>query len=140
MIKGKDLLLTIGILVAVVPTVIRFVSSGWLLIFGMISVIVFSVLHISLLVDINKYYDKLYNSDRLSAWIAVIIYPLIFLFQFDSGNQIGNIYMFEFITGYFRSSFEMYGFLIAIAAGLTYAMIFVRWRFLKSTYRSQQHL
>ena len=67
----------------------RLMMSGWLFLLGITSIMIFGIMHLAFMLDINKYYDDLLKSDKIIAWTGVLTFPFIFLFQFDFGDQPG---------------------------------------------------
>ena len=128
MLKERKLILILGVLLAIISIVLRFITSGWLFMFGILSIIIFGIMHLVFLLDILKYYDKLLKSDKIIAWTGVLVFPIIFLFQFDFGDQPGNFYIYEYFTGNQTSPFKKYAFLIAIIAAFIYIINFIKYK------------
>lgn len=97
---------------------------GWFALFGIFSVILFGTLHLILMNRIVARYEQMDQKTKIAAWASVLLYPIIFLFQFDFGDGPGTFYVYEIITGNFNSSFENYAIYIALAAGLLYLTLF----------------
>jgi hypothetical protein len=114
----------------------RLMMSGWLFLFGITSIIIFGIMHLAFMLDINKYYDDLLKSDKIIAWTGVLTFPFIFLFQFDFGDQPGNFYVYEIILGQSDSKFQELAWLLAIVAALIYTFTFICWKIYLRTYRN----
>ena len=130
MSKEKNSILIFGFLIGGLSVLGRFLMSGWLFLFGMISILIFGIMQLILMLDVYKYYGDLLKTDKIVAWTAVLIFPLIFLFQFDFGDQAGNFYVYEFITGKSESEseFKEIAWVIAIVSAIIYVITFIKWR------------
>ncbi len=129
--SDKSAILTIGIIIGVLCTLGRLIVVGWLFLFGLISIAIFGIIHIFFLKQISKYYDQIPSGDKKLAWIGVLIYPFIFLFQFDFGDSAGSTYVYELLLGEDYSSFGSYAFLIVPFAAILYLIIVIIWDFRK---------
>lgn len=132
----KSILLTIGIGLAGISTLARLSVMGWLALFGIISILIFGTIHLFFLNQVSNNFDKLKPSDKKIAWIGVLTYPLIFLFQFDFGDGAGTFYVYEYLTGDKNSNFENYAFYIAIFAAIIFLINFIIWRLKLKKYHS----
>jgi len=126
--ESSSTIITIGILTGFISVLARFSVAGWLFMLGLISIIVFGILHIIFLLQINKHYDGLTKSLKKMAWVGILTFPLIFVFQFDFGDSAGNFYVYEYLTGENNWNFEYYAYYIALVSGLAYVINFVVWR------------
>ncbi len=124
----KKVLMIVGIAIGLISTLARLSIMGWLFLFGLISAGIFGIIHLFFLAQISKYFGQLGNIEKRIAWIGILTYPLIFLFQFDFGDSAGNFYVYEYLTGDRNSTFDNYAFYLAFVAALTYIIIFVIWR------------
>jgi len=124
----KSIMLTIGIGIGLLSTFARLSIMGWLFLFGIISAVIFGIIHCIFLYQLNNRFDNLNSFGKKIGWIGILIYPLIFLFQFDFGDSAGNFYTYEYITGENDSDFEFYAFYIAIVSAIIYLTNFVLWR------------
>lgn len=125
MIKEKFILLTLGIILGLLSVFGRLILFGYIFFIGAFIIIVFSVLHLTFLIKLHLYYNKEKPFHQKIAWLGVLSFPMIFLFQFDLHETIGRVYVFEFLTGKLESNFESYAFYIAIAFALIYLINFV---------------
>lgn len=126
--SGKNTILTIGIVLGLIGTLARLSVAGWLYLFGIISALVFGIIHFIFLYQLSNNFEKLQSSDKKIAWIGILTYPLIFLFQFDFGDTAGTFYVYEYLTGERTSDFEHFAFYIAIVSGIIYLVNFIIWR------------
>ncbi len=101
---------------------------GWLGLIGLITVFIFGVLHIDFMTGIREQYEDLNSRGRKIAWTGVLLYPLIFLFQFDFGDTAGNFYVYEILTGDKDSIFENYAYYLAIIAAFIYLINYFLWK------------
>lgn len=101
--------------------------AGWLYPFGLFSAFLFGILHSIFISQILKRYPNLTKSLRLLCWIGLICFPLIFIFQFDFGDNSGSFFDYEYLTGDSDSEFEIYGFWIAILAAIVYITNLILW-------------
>jgi hypothetical protein len=124
----KNTILTIGIVLGLISTLARLSVAGWLFLIGIVSTLIFGIIHISFLSQLSNHYDKLKPSDKKIAWIGILTYPLIFLFQFDFGDSAGSFYVYEYLTGERTSDFEHFAFYIAVVSGIIYLINFIIWR------------
>jgi len=130
----KNTILTIGIVLGLISTLARLSLAGWLFLFGIISALIFGIIHLLFLYQLSNHFDKLKSSDKKIAWIGILTYPLIFLFQFDFGDSAGTFYVYEYLTGERTSDFEHFAFYIAIVSSIIYLINFIVWRLkLKNT-------
>ncbi len=126
--ESKSQILITGIVIGIISVLGRFSLTGWLFLFGLISIVFFGILHIIFLFQISRKYTRLTKTLKKIAWTGTITFSLIFLFQFDFGDSAGNFYVYEYITGNQDSDFEKYAFFIAIAAGIVYLGNFIIWQ------------
>jgi hypothetical protein len=124
----KNTILTIGIVLGLISTLARLSVAGWLFLIGIVSTLIFGIIHISFLSQLSNHFDKLKPSDKKIAWIGILTYPLIFLFQFDFGDSAGSFYVYEYLTGERTSDFEHFAFYIAVVSGIIYLINFIIWR------------
>jgi hypothetical protein len=124
----KKVLMIVGIIIGLISTLARLSIMGWLFLFGLISAGIFGIIHLLFLAQISKYFSQLGNIEKRIAWIGILTYPLIFLFQFDFGDSAGSFYVYEYLTGDRNSTFDNYAFYLAFVAAITYIAIFVIWR------------
>ena len=123
----KTAILTIGIILGVLPIIARLSISGWLFMLGLISAGVFGLIHLFFLGRINNLFNRLNKEEKQMAWLGIIIFPLIFLFQFDFDDTPGSFYIYEYLTGEGDSGFKQYGFYVAIVAALIYITNLIIW-------------
>lgn len=128
MIYKKSITLAIGILLGLLSNLARLGTFGFLYPLGVISILIFGIIHIIFLVEFYVYFDTLRSSDKIIAWIGVLAYPLIFLFQFDIEEYSPTFYVYEHLIGERTSDFEYYAFYIAIISGIIYLVNFIIWR------------
>ena len=133
----KSIILTIGITLGLLSTLARLSLVGWMALFGAISAMFFGIIHIIFLNQLSSNFDKLKPSNKKIAWIGVLTYPFIFLFQFDFGDSAGTFYVYEYLTGEQNSNFEYYAFYIAIFAGIIFLINFIIWRLKLKKYLNQ---
>ncbi|MCB0699215.1 MAG: hypothetical protein H6551_03215 [Chitinophagales bacterium] len=136
----KWLLVITGVITGVVVCFARLALMGWLYLFGLLSVMIFGALQILMIVQIVKYYDKVSKTGRLSALLAVNLFALIFLFQFDFGDTPGVFYVYEIFIGETESRFEDNAFIIAMLSAVAYIINFIIWRISVRRSRKQQQL
>ncbi|MFD2823950.1 hypothetical protein ACFS5M_09730 [Lacinutrix iliipiscaria] len=124
----KNIILTIGIALGLISTLARLSIAGWLFLFGIVSTLIFGIIHLLFLYQLSNHFDNLKPSDKKLAWIGILAYPLIFLFQFDFGDSAGSFYVYEYLTGERTSDFEHFAFYIAVVSGIIYLINFIIWR------------
>lgn len=124
----KALILTFGILSGLLSVFGRFYLIGWLWIYGQISISLFGIIHVFFLIQVGKYFNRLTKPLRRVAWIGVLLFPPIFIFQFDFSDYPGNFYVYEYLTGTNDWAFERYAYYIALVSALAYLVNFVVWR------------
>lgn len=123
----KTIILTIGIVIGALVTFARLSLMGWLFLFGIISAVIFGTIHFIFLYQLDNRFENLNAAGKKIAWIGIITYPMIFLFQFDFGDSAGTFYTYEYLTGENDSNFELYAFYIAIVSAIIYLINFVLW-------------
>lgn len=124
----KNIILTIGIALGLISTLARLSIAGWLFLFGIVSALIFGIVHLLFLYQLSNHFDNLKPSDKKFAWIGILAYPLIFLFQFDFGDSAGSFYVYEYLTGERTSDFEDFAFYIAVVSAIIYLANFIIWR------------
>ena len=124
----KSLLISLGTVLAVMSIFARLYTFGFFYLIGLITVLLFGILHLFFLKDLYQYFDRSKSAHQIIAWIGVLVLPLIFLFQFDLEEFKDSFYVYEFITGEQQSNFEYYAFYIAILSGLIYLINFTFWK------------
>jgi hypothetical protein len=124
----KLIILIIGILIGLLSNIARLSTFGFFYTIGIFSTLFFGIIHIIFLREIYKYFDSLKLSYKIIAWMGILIYPIIFLFQFDVEEYKDAFYVYEFLTGKQTVDFEYYAFYIAIISGIIYIMNFIIWK------------
>ena len=124
----KLVILIFGSLIGLLSNLARLSTFGFFYPIGLFTTLLFGIIHIIFLREVYKYFDILKLSYKMIAWIGVLTYPLIFIFQFDLEEFKDAFYVYEYITGEQTSAFEYYAFYIAILAGLVYLINFIFWR------------
>lgn len=127
--KNKKLiLLFIGILSGLLSNLARLGTFGFFYPIGIASILFFGIMQLVFLKDIYSCFDQLKLSSRIGAWIGVLTYPLIFLFQFDLEEYKDTFYVYEHLTGEQTTDFEYYAYYIAIISALIYVLNFIIWK------------
>jgi hypothetical protein len=124
----KFILLIFGILIGLLSNLARLSTFGFFYPIGILSTLIFGIIHIIFLQEIYKYFDILKLSYKIIAWIGVLTYPIIFLFQFDLEEYRDSFYVYEYLTGEQTTDFEYYAFYIAIISGIIYIVNFIIWK------------
>lgn len=124
----KLIILIFAISLGLFSNLARLYTFGFFYLIGILSILVFAIIHIKFLIEIFKYFELLTLSQKLIAWIGVLLYPMIFLFQFDLEEFKDAFYVYEYLTGKQTSDFEYYAFYIAIVSGIIYLINFKVWR------------
>jgi hypothetical protein len=116
------------IILGLIPAFARLSIQGWLTLLGLYSFIFFGVLHIVNLLLIQANYAKLTTRQKKVPWISIIAFPLIFLFQFDFGDNAGNLFVYElFIRDFQSTEYDNFLFSIAVVAAILYFINFIIW-------------
>jgi len=123
----KIIILIIGIILGLLSVIARLSVLGWLFMLGLITTGVFGLIHLFFLGKINNLFNRLNKKEKQMAWLGVIIFPLIFLFQFDFDDTPGSFYIYEYLTGEGDSGFKQYGFYLAIVAAIIYIANLIIW-------------
>ena len=126
--EKSTIIVVFGTVLAALSIFARLSTFGFFYLIGLSSSLLFGILHLIFLNDLLKYYDRQKSVSRFLAWSGVIVFPLVFLFQFDLEEYKDSFYVYEFLTGEQQSDFEFYAFYIAIAAGLIYLINFALWK------------
>lgn len=135
----KETMLTFGISIGLFSNFARLGTFGFFYPIGLISVLLFATFHVIFLNELAKYFKVLSSSQKLIAYLGILTYPLIFIFQFDLEEFKDAFYVYEHITGEQSSDFEYHAFYIAILAGLVYMINYIIWRRkLKNTLASME--
>jgi len=116
-----------GITFGLLSTIARLATVGFFYPIGLLTVVVFGLLHIRFLKSVFVNFEKLERKQKKFVWTGILIYPLIFLFQFDLEEFKDAFYVYEFLTGHHKSQFEYYAFYIAIFAAVIYGINTVLW-------------
>lgn len=124
----KHILFIFACLIAFFSTLGRLSTFGFFYPIGLFSVLVFGIFHVRFLIDFFKNFEVLELSQKIIAWISILVYPLIFLFQFDLEEFKDAFYVYEFLTGKQNSDFEYNAFYIAIGSGIIYLINYVVWQ------------
>lgn len=124
----KHIILIFAISLGLFSNLARLFTFGFFYLIGILSILVFAIIHIKFLIEIFKYFELLTLYQKLIAWIGVLLYPMIFLFQFDLEEFKDAFYVYEYLTGKQTSDFEYYAFYIAIVSGIMYLINFKVWR------------
>lgn len=124
----KFIILIFGILIGLLSNVARLSTFGFFYTIGVFSILFFGIIHIIFLREVYKYFDILKLSSKILAWVGVLTYPLIFLFQFDLEEYKDTFYVYEYLIGDQTTDFEYYAFYIAVIAGIIYIMNFILWK------------
>ncbi|MFD0976029.1 hypothetical protein [Salinimicrobium gaetbulicola] len=124
----KSLLIFLGTVPAGLSIFARLSTFGFFYLIGMITALFFGILHLIFLNDLQRYFNPSRSTHRLMAWVGVLSFPLIFLFQFDLEEYKDSFYVYEFITGAHKSNFEFYAFYIAIFSALVYLVNLIFWK------------
>jgi hypothetical protein len=114
---------------------VRFIAQRWIFLFGMTSIIIFGFLHFSFMQWMNQHFDDFDKRDKISAYVGVVSFLLIFLFQFDFGDQPGTFYVYEFFSGESELEFKHHAYIIAIFGALVYLMNYFRMRIMIKAYK-----
>jgi len=133
--NNKNIILILGILLALLSNFARLGTFGFFYLFGLLSILIFGSIHIVFLVQLSKYFEKLNFQDKINVWIGILTYPLIFLFQFDIEEYVGATYTYEFFTGRFSSNFQYYAYYIAIGGLIIYLTNYIIWHFKIKKYK-----
>ena len=120
--------MVLGTALAALSIFARLSTFGFFYLIGLVSVVLFGILHLIFLKDLYQYFDPSKTAHQLIAWTGVLIFPFIFLFQFDLEEYKDSFYVYEFITGQQKTNFEYYAFYIAIISGLIYLFNFTFWK------------
>lgn len=121
----KTLIVTIGIILGVLSPLARLCTFGFFYLIGLLSAVLFGIIHIIFLIELSQFYNKEKLLIKILAWIGVLAYPFIFLFQFDLEEFKDSFYVYEFLTGTHQSNFENYAFYIAIFFACIYFINFI---------------
>lgn len=124
----KNSLLIIGTLLAILSLVGRFSILGWLGLFGLLSIIIFGPMQMSLLKDVRRYFEFLSRFRKRLAWWAVFVFPIIFLFQFDFRGDTETRYAYHYLIGKRSEWIENNAFFLALLASFVYLVIFIEWK------------
>lgn len=124
----KFIILIFGILIGLLSNLARLSTFGFFYPIGIFSTLLFGIIHIIFLGEVYKYFDILKLSYKIIAWIGVLTYPIIFLFQFDLEEYKDAFYIYEYLTGEQTNDFEYYAFYIAIIFAIIYIVNFIIWK------------
>lgn len=124
----KFIILIFGILFGLLSNLARLCTFGFFYPIGIFSILLFGIIHIIFLREIYKYFNVLKLSYKIIAWIGILTYPIIFIFQFDLEEYKDAFYVYEYLTGKQNIEFEYYAFYIAIISGIIYIINFIIWK------------
>ena len=131
----KFIMLVFGILLGLLSTIARLSTFGFFYPIGLLSTLLFGIIHIIFLREVYTYFDLLKSSYKIIAWIGVFTYPMIFLFQFDLEEYKDTFYVYEYLTGEQTIAFEYYAFYIAVISGIIYVVNFIIWKLKIKTFK-----
>jgi hypothetical protein len=114
----------VGIALGIGISLMRFSIDGWMIVIGIISIVFFGVLHLFLWNWIRKYASLFSPTQRNISWVAIAIYPLIFLFQADFDDGPGTYFVFESIIGFDNYPAEDYIGIVSVLSSFIYIGIF----------------
>jgi hypothetical protein len=126
-INEKALSLSFAILIGLLSVVLRLSTFGFFYLIGMLSVLIFGILHLLFLINFNRYFQFLKLWQKIMAWISFLSFPMIFLFQFDLEEYRDAFYVYEHLIGEQKNNFEYYAFYIAVIFGIIYILNFIIW-------------
>lgn len=101
----KPVLTILLIIVLLIGSFSRLSIAGWFFIVGVLSVIIFGIIHVILHSNLIKYASDLRRADLIFVGISHILYLNLFLFQSDGGDDRAYIVV-EYIFGKLKS-FEL---------------------------------
>jgi hypothetical protein len=94
--------------------------KGWLFPIGLLSVLILCVFLAKYLVRILNHYDSLSSKEIKTSILTVLLFPLIFLFQFEVSDQPDNYYIIEYYIGKINLRIKDIFFVIAIVTLILY--------------------
>ncbi|MFD1314269.1 hypothetical protein [Namhaeicola litoreus] len=135
----KSIMLTFAISIGLLSNLARLSTFGFFYLIGLLSTLFFGIIHVIFLRQVHKNYDRLELPSKIIAWIGILIYPLIFLFQFDLEEYKDAFYVYEHLTGEQTTDFEHVAYYIAILSGVLYILNFIRWKYKLKTLHQPTH-
>ena len=122
----KILLLFVGATFGILFPLARLSMMGWMAFWGLASIGMFgSAQLVLLLAGINANFNQSDTRTRLMMWTTVLLFPIVFLFQFDFGDSSDTYYVYDNFFSINNSWIEYNGIFLSILAGILYAGIFL---------------
>jgi len=98
-------ILTIALLIVLIGSLSRLSIAGWFFILGVLSIVIFGIIHITLHYNLIGYGVHLKKGDIWTIGLSHILYLNLFLFQSDGGDDKSYV-LIEYLFGRF-GSFEL---------------------------------
>lgn len=126
--KKEKTVFLVFVIFGAICAILRLTFMGWLALLGIISFFFFGIIHITLILTIVKNKSQLSNKLKRIGWTLLILFPLIFLFQFDFGDNAGNFFVYEVFIGDLKSTkYDEQIFLITFIAAFLYLLGCIVW-------------